>query len=98
MDLTPEQKARIHDQCRGSASSHLRSRRNLNKLSIAQRSKERKMLSVALKDHKTNDWLGEHSKITVVVKCVATLKRQWAGHVARKFLMVKGVGRMETVE
>ncbi|XP_063388300.1 zinc finger protein Xfin-like [Cydia fagiglandana] len=50
----------------------------------SKRALERKLVGVTLRDRKTNEWLRQQSKVTDVVKRVANLKWEWAGHIARK--------------
>lgn len=55
----------------------------LNKLKIHQRSIERKMIGITLKDHKTNEWIRNRTKVEDIVRRIGSLKWNWAGHVAR---------------
>lgn len=89
MKISAEQKARIFDQCilpvlTYGAETWVFTRDIIDKLEVAQRAVERKLVGVTLRDRKTNEWLRQQSKVTDVTKRVAHLKWKWAGHVARK--------------
>ncbi|KAL0850897.1 hypothetical protein ABMA28_006806 [Loxostege sticticalis] len=56
----------------------------LQKLIVTQRAMERKLVGVSLRDRMTNKWLRKESKVSDIVKRIANLKWQWAGHIARK--------------
>lgn len=58
-------------------------KRILNKLRVHQRSIERKMLGITLRDHKTNEWIRNRTKVEDIARRVCSLKWNWAGHVAR---------------
>lgn len=89
MNFTAVQKARIYDQCilpvlTYGAETWVFTKEILQKLQVAQRAVERKLVGVTLRDRKRNQWLRQQSKVTDVIKHVAKLKWQWAGHIARK--------------
>ncbi|KAL0810833.1 hypothetical protein ABMA28_010143 [Loxostege sticticalis] len=89
MNITTEQKARIFDACilpvlTYGAETWVFTKDSINKLRVAQRAIERKLVGVTLRDRMTNKSLREQSKVTDVVQRVAKLKWEWAGHVARK--------------
>jgi len=54
-----------------------------NKLRVAQRAMERAMLGVSLRDRMTNEWIRQQTKVTDVMERIASLKWNWAGHIAR---------------
>jgi hypothetical protein len=54
-----------------------------NKLRVAQRAMERSMLGISLRDKKTNQWIRQQTKIVDVMERIASLKWNWAGHIAR---------------
>ncbi|KAL0831265.1 hypothetical protein ABMA28_002113 [Loxostege sticticalis] len=56
----------------------------LQKLIVTQRAMERRLVGVSLRDRMTNKWLRKESKVSDIVKRIANLKWQWAGHMARK--------------
>ncbi|KAL0881353.1 hypothetical protein ABMA27_001230 [Loxostege sticticalis] len=56
----------------------------LQKLIVTQRAMERRLVGVSLRDRMTNKWLRKESKVSDIVKRIANLKWQWAGHIARK--------------
>ena len=58
-------------------------KQTMHKLSVTQRAMERKMLGISLRDRMTNAWIREKTKVTDVAKKVASLKWNWAGHIAR---------------
>ena len=41
------------------------------------------MIGVTKKDHKTNKWVRQTSRVHDIIEHVKTLKWRWAGHVAR---------------
>lgn len=45
-----------------------------NKLRVAQRGMERAMLAVLLRDKLTNEWIRRQTKVTDIMKRIATLK------------------------
>ena len=53
------------------------------KLAAAQRSMERSILNVTLKDKIRNDVIRERTKVKDVIKETREKKSRWAGHVAR---------------
>lgn len=53
------------------------------KLRVVQRKMERSMLGVCLRDHIRNEELRRRTGVTDVIKRIATLKWNWAGHIAR---------------
>lgn len=54
-----------------------------HKLEVHQRAIERRILGISLRDHKTNTWIREKTKVFDIIKRIGSLKWQWAGHVAR---------------
>src|SRR6201985_2415720 len=54
-----------------------------NKLRVAQRAMERSMLGISLRDKMTNQWIRQQTKIVDVMERIASLKWNWAGHIAR---------------
>jgi len=52
-------------------------------LKVHQSAMEKRILGISLKDHKTNTWIREKTKVLVIMKRISSLKWQWAGHVAR---------------
>ena len=54
-----------------------------NKLKVAQRAMERSMLGISLRDKYTNQWIRQQTKIVDVMERIASLKWNWAGHIAR---------------
>ena len=55
-----------------------------NKLQVAQRAMERKILGVTWQDRKSNSWLRERTKIRDIMFTVKNSKWRWAGHVCRQ--------------
>jgi len=53
------------------------------KLRVAQRAMERAMLGISLRDKMTNEWIRQQTKVTDVMVRIASLKWNWAGHIAR---------------
>ena len=53
------------------------------RLRVAQRAMERAMLGVSLRDKKTNEWIRQQTKVQDVMERIASLKWNWAGHIAR---------------
>ena len=53
------------------------------RLAVAQRKMERKMLRITWKDHMTNEWIRNKTKVKDVVHKVKELKWTWAGHISR---------------
>lgn len=58
-------------------------RKTVKKLQIHQRSIERRLLGITLKDRKTNKWIRDRTQAEDIIKRICTLKWNWAGHVAR---------------
>jgi hypothetical protein len=54
-----------------------------NKLRVAQRAMERSMLGITLRDKMTNQWIRQQTKVVDVMERIASLKWNWAGHIAR---------------
>ena len=54
-----------------------------NKLKVAQRAMESSMLGISLRDKMTNQWILQQTKIVDVMERIASLKWNWAGHIAR---------------
>ena len=54
-----------------------------NKLRVTQRAMERSMLGISLRDKKTNQWIRQQTKVVDVMERIASLKWNWAGHIAR---------------
>ena len=54
-----------------------------NRLRVAQRAMERVMLGISLRDRKTNEWIRRQTKVRDVMERIASLKWNWAGHIAR---------------
>ena len=54
-----------------------------NKLRVAQRAMERSMLGISLRDKMTNEWIRQQTRVVDVMERIATLKWNWAGHIAR---------------
>ncbi|KAL0839312.1 hypothetical protein ABMA28_016056 [Loxostege sticticalis] len=89
MNLTSSQKARIYNQCilpvlTYGAETWVTTKAILQKLIVTQRAMERRLVGVSLRDRMTNKWLRKESKVSDIVKRIANLKWQWAGHIARK--------------
>ena len=53
------------------------------RLASAQRSIERSMIGVSWRDHKTNEWVRNKSKVRDIIDVIKITKWTWAGHVAR---------------
>lgn len=53
------------------------------KLRVAQRAMERIMLGVRLRDKNTNEWIRSQTRVVDVMERIASLKWNWAGHIAR---------------
>jgi endonuclease/exonuclease/phosphatase family metal-dependent hydrolase len=58
-------------------------RASSNKLRVAQRAMERCMLGITLRDKKSNEWIRQQTKVVDVMQRIASLKWNWAGHIAR---------------
>ena len=54
-----------------------------SKLRVAQRAMERSMLGITLRDKKTNEWIRQQTRVVDVMTRIASLKWNWAGHIAR---------------
>src|ERR1700744_4182091 len=54
-----------------------------NKLRVAQRAMERSVLGITLRDKKTNEWIRQQTKVVDVMARIASLKWNWADHIAR---------------
>src|ERR1700744_4222155 len=54
-----------------------------NKLRVTQRAMERSMLGISLRDKMTNQWIRQQTKVVDVMERMASLKWNWAGHIAR---------------
>ena len=54
-----------------------------NKLRVTQRAMERSMLGITLRDKMTNQWIRQQTKVVDVMEEIASLKWNWAGHIAR---------------
>ena len=52
-------------------------------LRVVQRAMERGMLGIALRDKRTNKWIRQQTKVVDVAARIASLKWNWAGHIAR---------------
>lgn len=59
-------------------------RRTAEQLRVTQRAMERIMLGVTLRDKIHNSEIRNRTKITDVMKQIASLKWQWTGHIARQ--------------
>ena len=53
------------------------------KLAAAQRSMERSILNISLKDKIRNEIIRERTKVKDVIRTTTEMKNKWAGHVAR---------------
>ena len=53
------------------------------KLQTTQRSMERMMLGYTRRDHKTNKWIREQTKVKDVLTTAKRNKWRWAGHLGR---------------
>ncbi|PIK48481.1 endonuclease-reverse transcriptase [Apostichopus japonicus] len=62
------------------------------KLAAAQHNMERSMLNITYKDHKTNKWIREQTKVQDIMEVIKHRKWTWAGHVTRR-----GDGRWSTL-
>lgn len=81
-------KRKVFDQCvlpvlTYGAETLTLTKNTTNRISIAQRKMERSMLGISLRDRIPNTTLRERSGVKDAVACIATLKWNWAGHVAR---------------
>lgn len=56
---------------------------NIDRLAKTQRSMERSMLHITLKDRMRNEWIRQRTGVEDVVKHASQLKWKWAGHNAR---------------
>lgn len=56
----------------------------IQKLQVAQRGMERRMLNISLRDRKKCSWIREQTKVCDVIRKIKSLKWKWAGHVARR--------------
>ena len=54
-----------------------------NTLAAAQTKMERSMLNIACRDRKTNTWVREKTKVTLVIEQIRRPKCTWAVHVSR---------------
>ena len=54
-----------------------------NKLRGTQRAMERCMLGITFRDKVTNQWIRQQTKVVDVMEEIASLKWNWAGHIAR---------------
>ena len=54
-----------------------------NKLRVTQRAMERSMLGISLRDKMTNQWIRQQTKVVDIMERIASLKWNWAGHIAR---------------
>ena len=54
-----------------------------NKLRVAQRAMERSMIGITLRDRQTNQWIRQQTRVVDVMERIASLKWNWAGHIAR---------------
>jgi len=59
-------------------------RKRLKRLRVTQTTMERCMLGITMIDRKTNEWIRAQTKVEDVIKSVKKLKREWAGHIARR--------------
>lgn len=64
---------------------------NMNRLRITQREMERAMLGVSLRDHKTNTWIRQKTRVTDVIQ--KTLKWSFAVHLAKGRTTIKDPGK-----
>ena len=55
-----------------------------NKLSAAQHSMERTMLSSSYTDRKTSKWVRNQTKVMDIVEIIRNIKRTWADHISRR--------------
>src|SRR6202012_1936086 len=53
------------------------------KLRVTQRAMERSMLGISLQDKITNQWIRQQTEVVDVMERIASLKWNWAGHIAR---------------
>ncbi|KAJ8719488.1 hypothetical protein PYW08_011663 [Mythimna loreyi] len=56
----------------------------LRRLKVTQRAMERAMLGISLLDRIRNDEIRRRTKSTDIARRIASLKWQWAGHIARR--------------
>src|ERR1700761_9124096 len=54
-----------------------------SKLRVAQRAMEHSMLGITLRDKKSNEWIRQQTRVVDVMTRIASLKWNWAGHIAR---------------
>lgn len=83
-----ELKAKVFNQCVLPAMTYgtetwVLTKAIMNKMKVAQRAMERKIVGITLADRKTNEWLRKRSKVEDIAIRIASQKWQWAGHVAR---------------
>lgn len=81
-------KRKVFDQCvlpvlTYGAETLTLTKKTVNKVRIAQRKMERSMLGISLSDRIENNRIREMSGVADAVERIATLKWNWAGHVAR---------------
>lgn len=86
--IPSELKAKVFNQCVIPAMTYgtetwVLTKAIMNRMRVAQRAMERKMVGVTLADRKTNEWLRERSKVEDIATRIARQKWEWAGHVAR---------------
>jgi hypothetical protein len=55
----------------------------IKKLAVVQRKMERIMLGITWKDHMTNEWIRNKTKIKDVIHKIRGMKWTWAGHISR---------------
>ena len=55
-----------------------------NKLRVAQRSMERAMLGITLRERKRTTWIREQTKVRDIIEIIKEQKWRWAGHIARR--------------
>ena len=53
------------------------------KLRVVQRPMERSILGITLRDKRTIEWIRQQTKVVDVAARIASLKWNWAGHIAR---------------
>ena len=58
-------------------------KRMQERLRTTQRSMERSMIGVTKRDHKTNKWVRQTSRVHDIIENVKILKWRWEGHGAR---------------
>lgn len=88
MNIPLQLKRQLYNQCilpvvTYGAETWVLTKEIINKLRVHQRAIERKILGVTLRDHKTNTWIRARTGVEDVITRVASLKWNWAGHVAR---------------